>query len=280
MAGSARIRGRVWDAPTRGGLTRHRRGTGPGRLLPVALCLLLALLALLALPALPASAGDREAAEDEALGWPLRDSDRARMDRQLRRPQPATPLPQRSEVTEQALAAWPGNEPAAAAAAAAAGAATLDSAAITDLSAASALPTVSGGAAAPAEVASPEIAPLKRIIPPVRHERILYAPGDFSISVGTAERLSQIAMRLRGTRDRISIVAHSRSRSGPGAGDAQISTHEAVKLSFKRAMLVRLYLIEEGVSPDQIDLEALPQADDGGPPDRVEISPTSKAARR
>ncbi len=275
MAGSARIRGRVWSAPTREGLTRHRRGTEPGRRLPVALCLLLALPLL---PVLPAFAGDRETAEDEALGWPLRDSDRARMDRQLRRSQPATPLPQRSEVTEQALAAWPGNEPAAAttAAAAAAGAATLDSAAITDLSAASALPTVVGGAAAPAQIASQEIAPLKRVIPPVRHERILYAPGDFSISVGTAERLSQIAMRLRGTRDRISIVAHS----GALSGDAQISTHEAVKLSFKRAMLVRLYLIEEGVSPDQIDLEALPQADDGGPPDRVEISPTSKAARR
>ena len=45
-------------------------------------------------------------------------------------------------------------------------------------------------------------------------------------------------------------------------------------------MLVRLYLIEEGVSPDQIDLEALPQANDDGPPDRVEISPTSKVARR
>ena len=136
------------------------------------------------------------------------------------------------------------------------------------------------GAAAAAQIVSPEIAPLKRIIPPVRHELIIYTPGDFSIDVATAERLDQMAMRLRGTRDRISIVAHSSSGPGPGADGAQISTHEAVKLSFKRAMLVRLYLIDEGVSPDQIDLEALPQADDGGPRDRVEISATSKAARR
>lgn len=253
MAGSTRIRG---------------RGIFGGSIA-------LALLGLLFLqPAAfaPAAYADELPEEDEPVGWPLRDSDKARMERELRRRQPATPLPQRSEVTDRALAAWSPESPST----------PRDSTALdrTPLAAGEVesieLPADSNSAAAPARIASPEIAPLKRITPPVRHELIVYAPGDFSISVGTAERLRQMAMRLRGTRDRISIVAHS----GSGAGNAQISTHEAVKLSFKRAMLVRLYLIEEGVSPDQIDLEALPQANDDGPPDRVEISPTSKAARR
>ncbi len=224
----------------------------------------------------PVTYADELPEEDAPVGWPLRDSDKARMERELRRRQPATPLPQRSEVTDRALAAWAGEPPPTPR-----DSATLDR---TPLAAGAVerieLPADSSNAAAPARIASPEIAPLKRITPPVRHELIVYAPGDFSIGVGTAERLAQMAMRLRGTRDRISIVAHSGGGAGSGAGNAQISTHEAVKLSFKRAMLVRLYLIEEGVSPDQIDLAALPQARDGGPPDRVEISPTSKAARR
>lgn len=239
----------------------------------------LALLGLLFLQ--PVTYADELPETDAPVGWPLRDSDKARMERELRRRQPPTPLPQRSEVTDRALAAWAGEPPPAPRDSASLDRTPLAAGAVERIelpvdSTGAAAPEGSEAAAAPARIASPEIAPLKRITPPVRHELIVYAPGDFSIGVGTAERLAQMAMRLRGTRDRISIVAHS----GGGAGDAQISTHEAVKLSFKRAMLVRLYLIEEGVSPDQIDLEALPQARDGGPPDRVEISPTSKVARR
>lgn len=248
MAGSAGIRG---------------RGSFGGSIA-------LALLGLLFLQ--PVTYADELPETDEPVGWPLRDSDKAGMERELRRRQPPTPLPQRSEVTDRALAAWAGEPPPAPRDSASLDRTPLAAGAVERIE----LPVDSSNAAAPARIASPEIAPLKRITPPVRHELIIYAPGDFSIGVGTAERLAQMAMRLRGTRDRISIVAHS----GGGAGDAQISTHEAVKLSFKRAMLVRLYLIEEGVSPDQIDLAALPQASDGGPPDRVEISPTSKVARR
>ncbi|MCH8862493.1 MAG: OmpA family protein [Proteobacteria bacterium] len=220
----------------------------------------------------PVAFADELPAEDPPVGWPLRDSDKARTERELRRQRPPTPLPQRSEVTDRALAAWAGEPPSIPSESRALDRTPMAAGAVESLE----LPADSNNAAAPARIASPEIAPLKRITPPVRHELIIYAPGDFSISVGTAGRLAQMAMRLRGTRDRISIIAHS----GTGPGDAQISTHEAVKLSFKRAMLVRLYLIEEGVSPDQIDLEALPRATDDGPPDRVEISPTSKAARR
>ncbi len=239
----------------------------------------LALLGLLILQ--PAAYADELPEEDEPVGWPLRDNDKARLERALRRQQPATPLPQRSEVTDRALAAWSPEQPSTPRESTALDRTPLAAGEVESIelpvdSTGAAAPEGSAAAATPARIASPEIAPLKRITPPVRYELIVYAPGDFSISVGTAERLAQMAMRLRGTRDRISIVAHSSS----GAGNAQISTHEAVKLSFKRAMLVRLYLIEEGVSPDQIDLEALPQASDDGPPDRVEISPTSKVARR
>lgn len=271
MAGSARIRGRgIFGGSITlallGLLFLHPAAFAPTVFAPVAFA-------------------DELPQEDAPVGWPLRDSDKARMEQELRRQRPATPLPQRSEVTDRALAAWAGEPPsippsippdsrALDRTPLAAGA--VESLELPVDSTSAAAPESSAATAAPARIASPEIAPLKRITPPVRHELIIYAPGDFSISVGTAGRLAQMAMRLRGTRDRISIIAHS----GGAAGDAQISTHEAVKLSFKRAMLVRLYLIEEGVSPDQIDLEALPRATDDGPPDRVEISPTSKAARR
>lgn len=229
--------------------------------------------------AVPAMADGPET-DDDFVGWPRRSTEKpgtgkpgnensGSIEREIlgeEQPTSLPSLPQRSEVTEKALAAW---------SVSAVPAGKVETAGLpADPPPESPLDVRS--AAAPTFLASPEIAPLKRITPPVRHELILYAPGDFSISVATAERLDQMAMRLRGTRDRISIIAHS----GSLAGNAQISTHEAVKLSFKRAMLVRLYLIEEGVSPDQIDLQALPRANDGGPEDRVEISPASKAARR
>lgn len=238
----------------------------------------IALALLCILMAQPLAFADDQNRDDEPVGWPLRDSDKERAKQELQRQQPATPLPRRSAVTDQALAAWSASNTSTAQKIPAATPATIPTTTPTPTTIVPAAPlaTAVGGASTPAEIFSPEIAPLKRIIPPVRYELIVYTPGDFSISVATAGRLDQMAMRLRGTRDRISIVAHSAG----GPGDAQISTHEAVKLSFKRAMLVRLYLIEEGVSPDQIDLEALPQANDDGPTDRVQISPTAKVARR
>lgn len=118
-----------------------------------------------------------------------------------------------------------------------------------------------GGAPQP----TTEIAPLNRFTPEIRPFRIEYDADAFALSTDSAEELASLAIRLRGTNDQIEIIAHS--------GDAQLSTHEAVKLSFKRAMLIRTFLLEEGVTPEQIHLRALAQAEDGGPADRVDVRP-------
>lgn len=110
-----------------------------------------------------------------------------------------------------------------------------------------------------------EVAPLDRFTPDIKPIRITYSPKEFGLRVEIAEELSKLAMRLRGTSDEITIIAHS--------GDAQLSTHDAVRLSFQRAILIRTLLLEEGVTADQIHLRALPQAEDDGPQDRVDINP-------
>jgi len=112
---------------------------------------------------------------------------------------------------------------------------------------------------------APEIAPLDRFTPEIKPLRIEYEPGEYALSTDSAKELAKLAIRLRGTDDQIEIVAHS--------GDAQLSTHEAVKLSFKRAMLIRTFLLDEGVMPEQIHLQAQAQPDDGGPTDRVDVRP-------
>lgn len=126
-----------------------------------------------------------------------------------------------------------------------------------------------GAAGSRALNSRPEIAPLQRFTPDFKRRRIVYSGSDFSLTLGAAEMLDQLAMRLRETGEKIEILAFSST--------AQLSTHEAVKLSFKRAMLVRLYLLDEGVSADQIELRALPDTADAavtgtaGAADRVEI---------
>jgi outer membrane protein OmpA-like peptidoglycan-associated protein len=46
---------------------------------------------------------------------------------------------------------------------------------------------------------------------------------------------------------------------------------DARRLSLKRALAIRQILIEDGVSPDRIDVRAMGGADDSGLPDRVDV---------
>ena len=110
-----------------------------------------------------------------------------------------------------------------------------------------------------------EIAPLDRFLPPIEPISVVYAADDYVFGGSTGDALTRLAARLRGSTDRVLITAHS--------GDDRVSTHDAVKLSLTRALIVRQFLVDEGVEPDQIDVDALPQADDDGPRDRVDIAP-------
>lgn len=114
----------------------------------------------------------------------------------------------------------------------------------------------------------PEITLVDRFAPDIEAFQILYEPHMIVLTSEASRRLDRLAVRLKGTRDKISIIAYS--------GDAQLLTHEAVKLSFKRALLIRILLLDQGVEPEQIELRALSQATDGGPPDRVDIAPVSR----
>jgi outer membrane protein OmpA-like peptidoglycan-associated protein len=46
---------------------------------------------------------------------------------------------------------------------------------------------------------------------------------------------------------------------------------DARRLSLKRALAIRQVLIDDGVSPDRIDVRAMGGADDSGPADRVDV---------
>ncbi len=49
------------------------------------------------------------------------------------------------------------------------------------------------------------------------------------------------------------------------------SISETRRLSLKRGMTVRLYLIDKGIPPARIDLQALGKSPDSGPADRVDV---------
>jgi outer membrane protein OmpA-like peptidoglycan-associated protein len=51
------------------------------------------------------------------------------------------------------------------------------------------------------------------------------------------------------------------------------SVSETRRLSLKRGMAVRLYLIDKGVRSTRIDLQALGKSPDNGPTDRVDVLP-------
>ena len=46
---------------------------------------------------------------------------------------------------------------------------------------------------------------------------------------------------------------------------------DARRLSLKRALAIRQVLIDDGVSPDRIDVRAMGGVDDTGPADRVDV---------
>jgi hypothetical protein len=62
---------------------------------------------------------------------------------------------------------------------------------------------------------------------------------------------------------RIELQAYGGTKGDKGS--------DARRLSLKRALAIRQVLIDDGVSPDRIDVRAMGGADDTGPLDRVDV---------
>lgn len=60
------------------------------------------------------------------------------------------------------------------------------------------------------------------------------------------------------------------------AGGATQTPSQARRLSLSRALAVRAYLIEKGIRSTRIDVRALGNKSEGGPPDRVDIIITTR----
>jgi outer membrane protein OmpA-like peptidoglycan-associated protein len=74
---------------------------------------------------------------------------------------------------------------------------------------------------------------------------------------------NDLTAAMTGAGSRIELQAF-----GGGKGD---KSSDARRLSLKRALSIRQVLIEDGVSPDRIDVRAMGGADDSGPADRVDV---------
>lgn len=77
------------------------------------------------------------------------------------------------------------------------------------------------------------------------------------------EQLTQLAVRMDTLAGRLQVRSY--------AAPTDSSSSSARKLSFKRALAVRSFLIEQGIRSTRVDLRALGPAEDGGLPDRVDI---------
>jgi outer membrane protein OmpA-like peptidoglycan-associated protein len=72
-----------------------------------------------------------------------------------------------------------------------------------------------------------------------------------------------LSASMTGASSRIQLLAY-----GGAHGD---KSSDARRLSLKRALSIRQVLIDDGVSPDRIDVRAMGGTDDSGPTDRVDV---------
>lgn len=88
-----------------------------------------------------------------------------------------------------------------------------------------------------------------------------------TLSTTAMQQLLDLAGELPNLAGRLQV------RSYAGIDDSAASASR--RLSFKRALAVRSFLIEQGVRSTRVDLRALGPAEDTGPAERVDIFLTS-----
>lgn len=110
---------------------------------------------------------------------------------------------------------------------------------------------------------SDEMAQQIAALPPSRG-RVLFEDNSALLSQGAQDTLTQLALSLSGGETRLQLRAYA-MREEEGAA--------ARRLSLKRALAVRAYLIDQGMAPTRIDVRALGPAKDSGPTERVDFVP-------
>ena len=109
-----------------------------------------------------------------------------------------------------------------------------------------------------------EIGPLKIFRPEFKPVDIQFFGKDVALTSEATVKLKRLAARLRSGDEIIHLNAE--------ADNAQVSTQQGVTLAFKRAVLIRDYLITYGVKPDQVDLTAQQGEGDGTHENIVQIT--------
>ncbi|HUE63696.1 MAG TPA: OmpA family protein [Rhizomicrobium sp.] len=90
------------------------------------------------------------------------------------------------------------------------------------------------------------------------------APDPAQGALGAIKFLaSDLNAAMSAPNARVELQAFGGSKGDKGS--------DARRLSLKRALSIRQVLIDDGVSPDRIDVEAMGGADDTGPADRVDV---------
>lgn len=96
---------------------------------------------------------------------------------------------------------------------------------------------------------------------------ILFARDASEPAEGALGAIKFLAVDLNSAMTRPSSRVELQAFGG-GKGD---KGSDARRLSLKRALAIRQVLINDGVSPDRIDVRAMGGADDSGPADRVDV---------
>jgi len=133
--------------------------------------------------------------------------------------------------------------------------------------AAPATPPATGAAAASAALTS-RPAPTGAL-KPGQQFRLGFDSGSAAISDDTETQLEGVAKSMKQDGNlRLQLLAY--------AGGGAQTPSQARRLSLSRALAVRSKLIEKGIRSTRIDVRALGNKSEGGPPDRVDIIITSR----
>jgi len=104
---------------------------------------------------------------------------------------------------------------------------------------------------------------------PGQQFRLGFDSGSAAISGGTETQLDGVAKSMKQDGNlRLQLLAY--------AGGGAQTPSQARRLSLSRALAVRSKLIEKGIRSTRIDVRALGNKSEGGPPDRVDIIITSR----
>ena len=123
---------------------------------------------------------------------------------------------------------------------------------------------VFGSAPTPARPAPPPASDTAGL---TKRSVILFARDASEPADGALGAIKFLAVDLNSAMTRPSSRVELQAFGG-GRGD---KGSDARRLSLKRALAIRQVLINDGVSPDRIDVQAMGGADDSGPADRVDV---------